>query len=185
MDTPSQLQIGSRKTPLALAQTALVINALKSRYPSLDLPVVTMSTMGDDILHLPLSNIGEKGLFTKELEWALHNHQVDVVVHSLKDMPTTLPEGMFIAAVLQREDPRDVLILHPRYQESLHIKNLASLPANSVIGTSSLRRTSQLRSKYPHLIFKTIVSIFLPFPLLSGILSIPYYIRTIDIYIYM
>jgi hydroxymethylbilane synthase len=158
----SQLRIGSRKTPLALAQTEIVRTALKKHYPELEFPIITMTTLGDEITDIPLSNINEKGVFTKELELALDQNHVDIVVHSLKDLPTSLPNGMFLAAILKREDPRDVLVLHPRYQyPNSTVKDLASLPKNSAIGTGSLRRIAQLSSKYPHLIFKNIVSLFI------------------------
>jgi hydroxymethylbilane synthase len=152
------VRIGSRKTPLALAQTELVRTALKLSFPELRSSVITMDTMGDLRGELPLNEFGEKGLFIRELELALQYHKVDMVVNSLKDMPTALPIGMTLAAVLEREDPRDVLVLHPRYQSERGITDLASLPNKSVVGTSSLRRSSQLLAKYPHLIFRPIVS---------------------------
>ncbi|XP_018325769.1 porphobilinogen deaminase isoform X2 [Agrilus planipennis] len=111
-----------------------------------------MSTLGDNVLDIPLPKIGEKALFTKELETALSIGTVDFVVHSLKDLPTVLPDEMAIGAVLTREDPRDALVLHQNFKEhSLH-----TLPKGSVIGTSSLRRTAQLARKYPDLIVKSI-----------------------------
>nr|CAI5867870.1 unnamed protein product [Callosobruchus analis] len=106
-----------------------------------------MSTLGDKILDIPLPKIGEKSLFTKELETALANGTIDFVVHSLKDLPTTLPDGMVIGAVLTREDPRDALVL----RKDLNAYTLSTLPSSSIIGTSSLRRTAQLLKKYPHL----------------------------------
>lgn len=107
----------------------------------------TMTTLGDRELKIPLPKIGEKSLFTKDLEDALKNGVVDFVVHSLKDLPTCLPDGMTIGAVLEREDPRDALVLAKCHEG----KCLRSLPKGSVIGTSSLRRTAQLSRKYPHL----------------------------------
>lgn len=125
-----------------------------------------MVTLGDKVLDIPLPKIGEKSLFTKELEVALVTGNVDLVVHSLKDLPTSLPEGMAIGAVLTRlqcelhndiccitkhfyyrEDPRDALVL----QKDLQGYSLETLPNNSIIGTSSLRRTAQIAKKYPHL----------------------------------
>jgi hydroxymethylbilane synthase len=106
-----------------------------------------MSTLGDKVLDIPLPKIGEKSLFTKELEAALSTSCVDFVVHSLKDLPTSLPPGMAIGAVLTREDPRDALVLQKDHDKYL----LETLPEGSVIGTSSLRRTAQLARKYPHL----------------------------------
>lgn len=106
-----------------------------------------MTTMGDRVLNISLPKIGEKSLFTKDLEDALKNGVVDFVVHSLKDLPTSLPDGMAIGAVLEREDPRDALVLAKCHEG----KCLRTLPKGSVIGTSSLRRTAQLSRKYPHL----------------------------------
>ena len=102
---------------------------------------------------MSLSKIGEKSLFTKELEVALADNQVDFVVHSLKDLPTLLPQGMTLAAVLEREDPRDAVVFHPKHAG----KTLASLPADATIGTSSLRRTAQLKAKFPGFKFADIV----------------------------
>ncbi|XP_039761708.1 porphobilinogen deaminase isoform X2 [Pararge aegeria] len=106
-----------------------------------------MTTLGDRILDISLPKIGEKSLFTKDLEDALRNDTVDFVVHSLKDLPTSLPDGLAIGAVFEREDPRDALVLREDVKES----SLASLPTGAVIGTSSLRRTAQLRGSFPHL----------------------------------
>lgn len=111
------------------------------------MPADTMTTMGDRVLNISLPKIGEKSLFTKDLEDALKNGVVDFVVHSLKDLPTCLPDGMAIGAVLEREDPRDALVLAKHHEG----KCLRTLPKGSVIGTSSLRRTAQLSRKYPHL----------------------------------
>lgn len=106
-----------------------------------------MTTIGDRVLNKSLPKIGEKSLFTKDLEDALRNGGVDFVVHSLKDLPTSLPPGMAIGAVLKREDPRDALVLHEKYRGL----TLKQLPKDSVIGTSSLRRSAQLARSYPHL----------------------------------
>lgn len=103
--------------------------------------------MGDRILNIALPKIGEKSLFTKDLEDALKIGTVDFIVHSLKDLPTTLPDGMTVGAILEREDPHDVLILSKKHQG----RDLSTLPEDSIIGTSSLRRTAQLSRKYPHL----------------------------------
>lgn len=147
-----RIKVGSRKSQLALIQTNHVINKLKELHPQKEFEIVTMSTLGDQILDKPLPKIGEKSLFTKELESALEHSRVDFVVHSLKDMPTELPDGMAIGAILQREDPRDVVILNKKYKG----KTLETLPPNSVIGTSSLRRTAQLARNYPDLVIKDI-----------------------------
>lgn len=146
-DPQRKIRVGSRKSELALIQTKHVIAQLKTIHTNTEFEIVTMSTLGDKVLDIPLPKIGEKSLFTKELESALADGSVDFVVHSLKDLPTTLPTGMAIGAVLKREDPRDALVL----QKDLKNFTLATLPKDSVIGTSSLRRTAQLAKKYPHL----------------------------------
>lgn len=148
MDTKSNvIRVGSRKSELALIQTNFVIDSLKKVYPDKEFSIVTMTTLGDRILNVSLPKIGEKSLFTKDLEDALRNNSVDFVVHSLKDLPTSLPEGLAIGAVFEREDPRDALVL----REDMKDCTLSTLPAGSVIGTSSLRRTAQLRGSFPHL----------------------------------
>ncbi|CAF87716.1 unnamed protein product, partial [Tetraodon nigroviridis] len=139
---------------LARIQTDSVAEKLKELYPDVHLEIVAMSTIGDKILDTALSKIGEKSLFTKELENALERNEVDLVVHSLKDLPTSLPPGFTIGAVLKRENPHDAVVLHPKNAG----KTLDALPAHSVIGTSSLRRAAQLKKRFPHLDFKDIVS---------------------------
>lgn len=129
--------IGSRKSKLALVQAQIVKDKLKGFCPELDLEVKTIKTTGDKILDVALSKIGDKGLFTKELEEALLRREIDLAVHSMKDLPTELPEGLKIAAVTEREDPRDVLIS----KGSLAIEGL---PKGYKVGTSSLRRRAQL-----------------------------------------
>ncbi|XP_026743503.1 uncharacterized protein LOC113505143 [Trichoplusia ni] len=141
------VRVGSRKSELALIQTNYVIKCLKKHHPEKEFEIVTMTTLGDRILDISLPKIGEKSLFTKDLEDALRNDSVDFVVHSLKDLPTTLPDGLAIGAVFEREDPRDALVLREDFKDH----TLATLPAGSVIGTSSLRRTAQLRGSYPQL----------------------------------
>ncbi|XP_071529405.1 porphobilinogen deaminase isoform X2 [Panulirus ornatus] len=135
-----------------MKQTYLVRDALQKLHPKLKFEIVTMKTKGDKILNLALSKIGSKSLFTKELEIALEEGCVDIVVHSLKDLPTTLPEGMVIGAVSEREDPRDAVIMHPKYADC----TLATLPKGSVIGTSSLRRSAQLKRRFPDLMFESV-----------------------------
>ncbi|AWO98495.1 putative porphobilinogen deaminase [Scophthalmus maximus] len=146
------IRIGTRKSQLARIQTDSVADKLKELYPDITLEIVGMSTTGDKILDTALSKIGEKSLFTKELENALEKNEVDLVVHSLKDLPTTLPPGFTIGAVLKRENPHDAVVLHPQNAG----KTLETLPENSVIGTSSLRRAAQLKKRFPHLEFKDI-----------------------------
>lgn len=141
------IRVGSRKSELALIQTNHVIKLLQNIHPEKKFEIITMNTMGDKVLDIALPKIGEKSLFTKELEAALATGGVDFVVHSLKDLPTCLPENMAIGVVLEREDPRDALVLHEKYKTY----SLESLPKNSTIGTSSLRRAAQLHRYYPHL----------------------------------
>ncbi|KAM7399820.1 hypothetical protein PAMP_019064 [Pampus punctatissimus] len=146
------IRIGTRKSQLARIQTDSVADKLKELYPDIHVEIVGMSTTGDKILDTALSKIGEKSLFTKELENALERNEVDLVVHSLKDLPTTLPPGFTIGAVLKRENPHDAVVLHPKHVG----KTLDTLPENSMIGTSSLRRAAQLKKRFPHLEFKDI-----------------------------
>ena len=123
----------------------MVEAALEAR--GLNCELVTFKTVGDKKLDEPLSEIGAKGLFTHELEVALAKKKVDCCVHSLKDLPTVLPEGLALGAILEREDPRDVVVINAVTEA----EDLASLPAGSRVGTSSLRRRAQLRAMYPHL----------------------------------
>jgi len=141
------IRVGTRKSQLALIQTNKVVHMLKSLVPNVKFETLPMSTTGDKILDSALSKIGEKSLFTKELENALLKHQVDFVVHSLKDLPTTLPEGLVIGCVCKRDNPFDAVVMHPKHVN----KKLKDLPAGSVIGTSSLRRAAQMKRLYPHL----------------------------------
>ncbi|XP_007910037.1 porphobilinogen deaminase isoform X2 [Callorhinchus milii] len=146
------IRVGTRKSQLARTQTSIVADQLKELHPETEFEIVAMSTLGDKILDTALSKIGEKSLFTKELEMALENNEVDLVVHSLKDLPTTLPPGFTIGAICKRETPFDAVVLHPRNAG----KSLATLPDKSVVGTSSLRRAAQLKRRFPHLEFKDI-----------------------------
>ncbi|KAJ2023374.1 hypothetical protein GGI06_001444 [Coemansia sp. S85] len=146
------LRVGSRDSKLALIQTQLVVDMLQKEYPSLHIEILTMKTIGDKIQDVALSKFGDKGLFTKELELALEARHIDLVVHSLKDMPTTLPPDMALAAVTEREDPRDALIMSPRHQ----YRTLDELPEGSVVGTGSVRRVAQLKRLYPGLVFMDI-----------------------------
>nr|XP_021526778.1 porphobilinogen deaminase [Aotus nancymaae] len=137
---------------LARLQTDSVVATLKPLYPGLQFEIIAMSTTGDKILDTALSKIGEKSLFTKELEHALERNEVDLVVHSLKDLPTVLPPGFTIGAICKRENPHDAVVFHPK----LVGKTLETLPEKSVVGTSSLRRAAQLQRKFPHLEFRSI-----------------------------
>ena len=139
------VRIATRASELALRQARIVEVALESR--GLECDIVTFKTTGDKKLDEPLSEIGAKGLFTRELEVALTKKKVDCCVHSLKDLPTELPEGLIVGAILEREDPRDVLVINPVTEA----EDLASLPAGSRVGTSSLRRRAQLLALRPDL----------------------------------
>ena len=139
------IRIASRASELALRQARSVEAQLAARGFSCE--VVTFKTTGDKKLDEPLSEIGAKGLFTRELEVALAKKKVDCCVHSLKDLPTELPEGLIIGAILEREDPRDVLVVNAVTEA----EDLASLPSGSRVGTSSLRRRAQLKSLRPDL----------------------------------
>ena len=139
------MRIGTRASELALRQARLVESALLAR--GIKSELVTFKTMGDKKLDQPLTEIGAKGLFTHELEVALSKNKIDCAVHSLKDLPTELPENLEIVAQLKREDPRDVLIVN----RATGAENLDDLPAGSRVGTSSLRRRAQLLSRRPDL----------------------------------
>lgn len=138
------LRIATRQSPLALWQANFVKNELEKHFPELNVELVTMVTKGDVILDTPLAKIGGKGLFVKELELALLENRADLAVHSMKDVPMEFPEGLGLAVICEREDPRDAFV-------SNHYASLADLPAGAVVGTSSLRRQCQLMEKYPHL----------------------------------
>ncbi|MGF2035573.1 MAG: hydroxymethylbilane synthase [Nostoc sp. CmiVER01] len=146
------IRIGSRKSQLALIQTYWVQEQLQKRFPNISFEVQTMSTQGDKILDVALAKIGDKGLFTKELELAMLNEEIDFAVHSLKDLPTRLPEGLVLAAVTERENSADALVVHEKYKD----KQIDTLPEGTVIGTSSLRRLAQLRHQFPHFTFKDV-----------------------------
>ena len=142
---PTELVIASRESRLAMWQAEFVRDALRKLYPSCDVRILGMTTRGDQILDRTLSKVGGKGLFVKELENALAEGRADLAVHSLKDVPMALPEGFALAAVMEREDPRDAFV-------SNDFASLDALPPGSVVGTSSLRREAMLRARYPQLI---------------------------------
>ncbi|OAB58156.1 hydroxymethylbilane synthase [Phormidium willei BDU 130791] len=146
------IRIASRKSQLALVQTHWVRDRLQESHPSHQFDIQTMSTQGDNILDVALAKIGDKGLFTKELEVRMLSGDADFAVHSLKDLPTNLPDGLILGCITEREDPADALVVHEKHQD----KQLATLPEGAVVGTSSLRRLAQLRHHYPHLTFKDI-----------------------------
>ena len=149
---PRSVRIGSRKSQLALIQTHWVQGELSRAFPDSSFDVQTMDTQGDKVLNVALSKIGDKGLFTQELEDKILNGDIDFAVHSLKDLPTRLPEGLMLGCVTEREDPADAVVMHEKYKD----QRLDTLPEGAVIGTSSLRRLAQLRHHYPHLTFKDI-----------------------------
>ena len=144
--------IGSRKSQLALVQTYWVKKELEKHVPEVEFEVEKMSTQGDKILDVALAKIGDKGLFTKELEVGILNNQIDFAVHSLKDLPTMLPEGLMLGCVTKRVDPADALVVNKKHED----KQLDTLPEGAVVGTSSLRRLAQLRHHFPHLTFKDV-----------------------------
>jgi len=139
--------IGSRGSKLALWQSEWVRARLGEMRPDADVRIEIFKTSGDVMLDVPLAVIGGKGVFTKELEEALLDGRIDLAVHSLKDLPTILPEGLHVAAVTEREDPRDALVLRADADEKFG--TLRDLPEGATVGTSSLRRTAQLKHLRP------------------------------------
>ena len=143
------LRIATRQSPLALWQANFVKAELEKYHPNLTVELVTMVTKGDVILDTPLAKIGGKGLFVKELELALLEERADIAVHSMKDVPMSFPEGLGLAVICEREDPRDAFV-------SNHYASLVELPEGAIVGTSSLRRQCQLMAAYPHLTVKSL-----------------------------
>lgn len=141
---PRRIVIASRESALALWQAQHVQSRLKALHPDLEVSILGMTTQGDRMLHATLARVGGKGLFVKELEDALEAGRADLAVHSMKDVPMRLPPGFELAAILERADPRDALVSN-RY------RSLAELPPGARVGTSSLRRESQIRARYPAL----------------------------------
>ena len=142
---PETLRLGTRGSRLALWQAERVSALLRERHPALVVEPVVIETVGDRVLDTALSKIGDKGLFTAELEQALRERRIDAAVHSLKDLPTELPADLALGAVLDREDPRDALV-------SREGKRLHELAPGTRVGTSSLRRRAQLLSAHPQLV---------------------------------
>jgi hydroxymethylbilane synthase len=151
-DSEKTIVIGTRKSQLALVQTYWVKKELENSFPDIEFGVEKMSTQGDKILDVALAKIGDKGLFTKELEVGMLNRETDFAVHSLKDLPTNLPEGLMLGCVTKRVNPADALVVQEKHKD----KQLATLPEGAVVGTSSLRRLAQLRHHFPHLTFKDV-----------------------------
>lgn len=153
----THLQIGGRKSTLAVAQSNIVKQMILEKFPNLEIDVLALSTLGDQVLLKPLYSFGGKSLWTKELEILLleavdQYPKLDLIVHSLKDMPTNLPEEFELGAVLTREDPRDALVM----KAGLPYKCLGDLPDGSIVGTSSVRRSAQLMKNYPNLKFESV-----------------------------
>lgn len=147
MTQTNTLRIATRTSPLALWQAEYVKARLEQLHPHLQVSLVPMVSRGDKILDVPLAKVGGKGLFVKELEHALLNDEADIAVHSMKDVPMEFPDGLGLAVICEREDPRDAWV-------STTYASINDLPAGSVVGTSSLRRQSQLLAKRPDLVIK-------------------------------
>jgi hydroxymethylbilane synthase len=145
--SPNKLIIASRESRLAMWQAENVRARLQALYPQCEVQILGMTTRGDQILDRALSKVGGKGLFVKELEVAMEEGRADLAVHSLKDVPMDLPEGFSLAAILEREDPRDAFV-------SNQFSSLAELPSGAVVGTSSLRRQALISARFPHLVIK-------------------------------
>ncbi|AVG38197.1 hydroxymethylbilane synthase [Achromobacter insolitus] len=147
MSLPQRLVIATRASRLALWQAEHVRDRLRTLYPACAVELLTLTTRGDQILDRTLSKVGGKGLFVKELENALLDGRADLAVHSLKDVPVDLQAPFELCAVLDRADPRDAFVSNTH-------DSLADLPAGAIVGTSSLRRESQIRARYPKLVVK-------------------------------
>ncbi len=137
------IRIATRQSPLALWQAEHVAALLEKAFPNIKTELVKMVTRGDKILDAPLAKIGGKGLFVKELEQGMLEGNADIAVHSMKDVPIDFPEGLHLAAILEREDPTDAFV-------SNHFQSLDDLPENARIGTSSLRRQCQIKARFPN-----------------------------------
>lgn len=140
----TELRIATRSSPLALWQAEEVARQLHAIYPELQVSLVEMKTRGDKLLDAPLAKVGGKGLFVKELEEGILAGKADIAVHSMKDVPVAFPPGLELAVIMQRGDPRDAFV-------SNHHESLAQMPAGTLVGTSSLRRQTQIRERYPQL----------------------------------
>jgi hydroxymethylbilane synthase len=145
-----KIRIATRQSRLALWQTEYVADTLRRAHPDVEIEIVPMSTRGDEILDRSLTKVGGKGLFIKELEVAMMEDRADIAVHSMKDVPWDMPEGMRIGAVLQRADPGDAIVAKDGKD------SLSALPRNAVVGTSSLRRQAQILAVRPDLEVKPV-----------------------------
>ena len=150
-DSPAQtITIATRKSPLALWQAETIRDALIQLHPHIAVELLPMSTLGDKILDAPLAKVGGKGLFVKELETALLDGRADIAVHSTKDVPMALPEGLTLGVICAREDPLDALVLPLGLDgHAPKISSLDDLPVGAIVGTSSLRRQCQLQQLRP------------------------------------
>jgi hydroxymethylbilane synthase len=146
---PSRIVIASRESRLAMWQAVHVQSRLSALYPQSQVEILGMTTKGDQILDRPLSEIGGKGLFIKELEVAMQEGRADLAVHSMKDVPMVMPDGFILAAISARENPCDAFV-------SNKYAALDDLPAGAIVGTSSMRRESILRARYPQLVIKSL-----------------------------
>lgn len=144
-ETPKKLVIATRASRLAMWQAEHVRDRLRELYPRCEVSLLSLTTRGDQIIDRSLSKIGGKGLFIKELETALLDGRADLAVHSLKDVPVDMSSPFLLSVILERDDPRDAFV-------SNQFADLDALPSGAVVGTSSLRRESQLRQRYPHLV---------------------------------
>ncbi len=142
-------RIATRQSPLALWQAHYVQQRLMAAHPGLRVELVPMVTKGDVILDTPLAKVGGKGLFVKELELAMLENRADLAVHSMKDVPVAFPEGLGLVTICEREDPRDAFV-------SNHYDSLDELPQGAVVGTSSLRRQSQISERRPDLVIRSL-----------------------------
>ena len=142
------IKVGTRKSQLAMTQTKMVVERLKECHPDVEFELVPYKTQGDRLVHVSLQTIGGKGVFVKEIEQALLNQDIDIAIHSLKDVPSILVDGCTIGAIPEREDVRDCLIFR---EEGM---TLETLPQGAVVGTSSIRRQVQLQSLRSDLQFK-------------------------------
>src|SRR4030043_1975156 len=150
----SRIVIGTRGSKLALYQAEFIRSELKRLYPDLEIEISKIKTTGDKILDVPLAKVGGKGLFVKEIEDALLENKVDIAVHSMKDVPTEFPDGLHLAVICKREDPRDAFIISRKSEgrkQKIKIRKFNELPHGAKLGTSSLRRSCQLLNIRPDL----------------------------------
>jgi hydroxymethylbilane synthase len=152
--TQKPLVIGSRASKLAQIQTDIAHKALQAAHPDQAFEIRLMTTEGDRNQSQALYLLGGKALWTKDLEIGLLDGSIDMIVHSLKDVPTSLPEGCELGAIMKREEPRDSLVV----KKGLDFKTLEDMPEGSVIGTSSVRRVALLRRSFPKLQFRDVVN---------------------------